>query len=935
DITSLQEVVVVGYGTQEKVNVTGAVGTVKAADLVKVPSPNVSEVMIGKVPGLFSMQSQGVPGADYANLSIRGFGEPLVLVDGVQTSWTRIDPNDIESISVLKDASAAIYGARAGNGVILITTKRGTSAEPVISYTGNYTLQQPTTVPEFVSSGQYAEMLHEGELNSALPFTYTEEEIQKFKDGTDPDYVNANWYKAAFKNWAPMQTHNLSVKGGSVKVKYFMSAGYLDQSSIYKSDDLTFRRYNARSNVDVQITDRLSASVDLSYRNETRLAPQTSLRDIWINLKTALPMWSPTLPDPSKGGAYSGFLERSPVAQTHRDMTGFDDDVQQYFMGRFNLKYDVPGIEGMNVNAALNYTVNNTFTKTQDRPFDVLSYDYSADEYTQWGTNGANSLKETMSQYTQLYPMISLNYDRSFGNHSVQGLLLSEWISTDYNFLSAGRVDLLSVEVPYLFAGSPDNLTNNGGAIKTGRASYVGRINYGFKNRYLLEGTFRYDASHKFSPDSRWGFFPSVSAGWRIAEESFIKDNVTWIDDLKIRASYSMSGNDNVEAFKYLTGYEILGATSSVYVFGSDVYRLIRNTGLANPDITWLDMTTYNVGLDATFLNGLIGIEFDLFQRVTDNIFGKPQNAYPSTFGAILPELNINTTEDRGFELTLSHRKNIGQNLNYSVAFMGSLAREKYKSWSESAYDDADEIRIYQRTGKYSNRWIGYLSDGIFMDQSEIDSHPVNQDQADNSTLRPGDIKYIDLNSDGLIDWRDQDEIGYGEFPDVSYGVNLQVQYKGFSLTALFQGASMFNSMISDALRGPLQNLGNPFQFQYKYRWQPDPNNPDVNINSLARLPAVLGDGVGTNTNNNKASDFWLQDATYLRLKNVNLTYAVPSALTDRIGMKAVNVYIAGSNLLTWSKLGIYKSSVDPEMTGYEKFYPPVKTVALGLYITL
>ncbi|MEX2233738.1 MAG: SusC/RagA family TonB-linked outer membrane protein [Cyclobacteriaceae bacterium] len=421
DITSLQEVVVVGYGTQEKVNVTGAVGTVKAADLVKVPSPNVSEVMIGKVPGLFSMQSQGVPGADYANLSIRGFGEPLVLVDGVQTSWTRIDPNDIESISVLKDASAAIYGARAGNGVILITTKRGTSAQPVISYTGNYTLQQPTTVPEFVSSGKYAEMLHEGELNSALPFTYTEEEIQKFKDGTDPDYVNANWYKAAFKNWAPMQTHNLSVKGGSVKVKYFMSAGYLDQASIYKSDDLTFRRYNARSNVDVQITDRLSASVDLSYRNETRLAPQTSLRDIWINLKTALPMWSPTLPDPSKGGAYSGFLERSPVAQTHRDMTGFDDDVQQYFMGRFNLKYDVPGIEGMNVNAALNYTVNNTFTKTQDRPFDVLSYDYSADEYTQWGTNGANSLKETMSQYTQLNPMIYQNYDRSFANHSVHG----------------------------------------------------------------------------------------------------------------------------------------------------------------------------------------------------------------------------------------------------------------------------------------------------------------------------------------------------------------------------------------------------------------------------------------------------------------------------------------------------------------------------------
>ena len=935
DMTSLEEVVVVGYGTQEKVNVTGAVATVKSEDLVKVPSPNVSEVMIGKVPGLFSMQSQGVPGNDYANLSIRGFGEPLVLVDGVQTSWTRLDPNEIESVSVLKDASAAIYGARAGNGVILITTKRGTSAQPSVSYTGNYTLQQPTTVPEFVSSGKYAEMLYEGELNSALPFTYTAEDIQKFKDGTDPDYVNENWYDAAFKKWAPMQTHNLSVRGGSEKVKYFMSLGYLDQSSIYKSDDLSFKRYNARSNVDVQITDNLSASIDLSYRNESRLAPETSLRNIWINLKTALPMWSATLPDPGRGGAYSGFLERSPVAQTIRDMTGFNDDLQRYFMGRFNLKYRIPGVEGLDLNAAVNYTLNNTFTKIQDRPFAVLSYDYSVDEYTSWGTNGTNSLNETMSQNTQIYPLISLNYDRKFGDHSVQGLLLNEWITTNYDFLSAGRVDLLSVEVPYLFAGSTDNLTNNGGAIKTARVSYVGRVNYSYKEKYLLEGTFRYDASHKFAPDSRWGFFPSVSAGWRLAEEPFIKDNVSWIDDLKLRASFSMSGNDNVEAFKYLTGYEILGATNSVYVFGPDVYRLIRNTGLANPDITWLDMSTYNIGLDAAFFRGKLGIEFDVFQRITDNIFGQPRNTYPSTFGAILPELNINSTEDRGFELTLSHRNSIGSDFRYNISLMGSLAREKYKSWSESDYNDPDEIRIYQRTGKYTNRWIGYLSNGIFMDQSEIDNHAVDQDQAANSTLRPGDIKYIDLNEDGIIDWRDQDEIGYGDFPDLSYGMNLQIQYKGFSLTALFQGASMFNSMIADALRGPLQNLGNPFEFQYKYRWQPDPNNLDVNINPLARLPAVLGDGVGTTTNNNKASDFWLQDATYLRLRNVNLNYAISRTITERIGLKDVNVYVAGSNLLTWSKLGIYKSSVDPEMTGYEKFYPPVKTIALGLNITL
>jgi len=264
-----------------------------------------------------------------------------------------------------------------------------------------------------------------------------------------------------------------------------------------------------------------------------------------------------------------------------------------------------------------------------------------------------------------------------------------------------------------------------------------------------------------------------------------------------------------------------------------------------------------------------------------------------------------------------------------------SIAREKYRRWSESPYDDPDEIRIYQLTGKYTNRWIGYKSDGIFMSQEEIDNHSVDQDQAGNSTLRPGDIKYLDLNNDNIIDWKDQDEIGYGTFPDLTYALNLQMQYKGFGLTALFQGASMFNSMIADALRGPLQNLGNPFDFQHKYRWQPDPENPDVNINPDAKLPAILGDGTGTNTNNNKPSDFWLKDATYLRLKNLNLSYSIPQEATQKIGIQDVNIYVAGSNLFTLSRMGIYKNSVDAESTGYQKFYPPVKTISLGLKLTL
>lgn len=932
DIKSLEEIVVVGYGIQEKMNLTGSVSTVQSKDIVKVPSANVSGVLTGKAPGLLTKQSAGVPGADYTTLSIRGFDEPLVLVDGIETSWTRLDPNEIESISVLKDASAAVYGSRAGNGVILITTKRGTTDRATVTYSGSYTVQDPTTIPEFVSSWKYAEMLREGELNSGIPTTYSEEDIQKFRDGNDPDYVNENWYDATFIDWAPMQSHNLGVRGGTDKVKFYLTAGFLDQSSIYKSGDLSFKRYNARSNVDVQVTDRLSASFDLSYRNELRYAPETTLDNIWINLKTAMPVYSATLPDPSRGGAYSGFLERSPYAQTIRKMTGFNDDFQRYLTGKISVNYKVPGIEGLEAQAALNYAINNIHRKIQDRPFDILSYDHENDLYVSHGSNGANSLSETFSEYTQLYPLVSLTYNRKFGQHDVKALLLAEGIDTDYSFVTSDKRDLLSLEIPYMYVGSPENVKVDGNARETGRVSSVGRLNYAFNEKYLLEGTFRFDASHKFPKNSRWGFFPSVSAGWRLSEEPFIKDNVSWIDDVKLRASFSQTGDDNVGDFKYLTGFGILDGAGELYVFGSNVYRLIRNTGLPNPDITWLSMTNYNAGIDASFMQGLVGFEFDVFHRIVDGLFAEPLDQYPTTFGAELPRLNINSTQDRGFDLLFKHKNQVGRDFNYSIAATVTYAREKYRKWAESPYTDPDQIRIDKLEGNYTNRWIGYKSDGIFMSQEEIDNHYIDQDEQGNVSLKPGDIRYVDLNNDSLINWRDQDVIGYGDFPDLTYGLDMQVQYKGFSLSALFQGASMFNSMISDVLRGPLQNLSVPFDYQYKYRWQPDPDNPGVNINPDARLPRLLGEGVGTNTNNNKASDFWLQDATYLRLKNLNISYTLPQSISGRTN---INVYLAGSNLITLSKLGIYKKSVDPEMTQYQKFYPPVKTVSLGVNVTL
>jgi TonB-linked SusC/RagA family outer membrane protein len=938
-LVGLDEVVVVGYAAQKKVNLTGSVATIDGDAIAEVPTANMGQALTGRAPGLITRQNQGVPGNEALQLSIRGFDAPLVLVDGIETDWARLDPNEIGSISILKDASAAIYGARAGNGVILVTTKRGSKEIPTITYSGDVSFQEPTILPQRVDSWQFATLLREGEFNQDLEYTYTEEEIQIFKDGNNPDYPNTDWHEECFRHWAPMHTHNLGVSGGTEKVRYFLSTGYLNQGSLYDSGDLSFSRYNIRSNVDASITESLQVSLDIAYRMEIRDSPETDLGTNWTDLNLARPERQPFIPDPELGAPYAGFNVRTPVAQTQKFYTGFKDDRREYITGTINLAYKIPGIEGLVANARLNALFNNTYLKTQDKPFEVLDYDYAADAYSSIGVNGRNTLTEEYTNHTQFYPMITLNYDRVFGDHSVTALLLGEWIDTETIYTSAGKLDLLSLDLPYLFAGSPDNVTANGYTYETGRVSYAGRLNYNYKGKYLLEGTFRADASHKFPEDSRWGFFPSVSAGWRLSDEAFMS-GLTWMDNLKLRASYSQSGMDNVEAFKYLTGYTIRTGVynevpdgTELYVFGSDAYRLIENTGMPNPDITWLTMTNYNVGLEGTFLKGLIGFEFDVFYRITDGIFGQPLESYPSTFGAILPELNLNSTDDRGFEIMLSHRNRVSQDFFYSIKGFFGLAREKYRDWSEPEYDDEDEVRVFQLEGNYTNRRVGYLSDGIFMSQAEIDEHTVDQDQAGNVTLMPGDIKYIDLNDDEVIDWRDQDEIGYSGFPDATYALDLTATYKGFTLAALFQGAALFD-MYNEI--HPFVNYSSPWDFHWDYRWQPDPNDKTVNINPDAQLPAMLGDGVGRNPNNEKYSDFWVQNASYFRLKHISLSYSLPKNWLNSIGIKDIQLNISGTNLITFSGMGIFKNSIDPEaVSSSGRFYPPVKTVSLGLKMTI
>ena len=538
---------------------------------------------------------------------------------------------------------------------------------------------------------------------------------------------------------------------------------------------------------------------------------------------------------------------------------------------------------------------------------------------------------------TQIYPLISLNYDKSFGNHNIKVLALHEQITRKFSQFNAGRLDLLSTAIPELFIGSTNNQTNNGfSGSDIGRKSYVGRLNYIFKDKYLFEATFRADGNVLFSPERRWGYFPSFSAGWVLSEESFMNmGSGGALDFLKLRASFSQLGDDTangLNGFDYLTGYEL---QNPIILDDGTAFPTIRTRGLVNRLLTWEEMTVYNVGLEAVLWNGKLSLEAELFYRKREGIIAQNIEDVPSTFGADLPVVNINSQDNRGIELSAVYQERVGD-LRIELAPNFSLARSRWLDVkSQEAFEDPDQKRLFGLDGNRVNRFVGYLTDGIFMSQAEIDNHPVVQDDNENTTLRPGDIRYIDRDGDGELTFRDQDVIGYAQgIPEMVYGMNIALEYKNFRLSALIQGASKFSINISGSARSMFSNQSIPLTYHYDLRWQPDPNNPGVNVNPNAELPAATQ---SPSFNNGRNSDFWLRDVTYFRLKNLNLSYSVPKNFLGNSGVDQAQIYVAGENLLLSTNLGIYKNSFDPEFQpgSPSRRLPITKSLAVGVRITL
>ncbi len=944
DVQQLSELVVVGYATQKKVNLTGAVSSINSEDIKQAPVSSVAQSMMGRMPGMIMKNISGQPGNfDAVKFSVRGFGSPLLIIDGMPANneqFVQLDPNDVENISVLKDAaSAAVYGARAGNGVILVTTKRGKSLKPQISYSGNYSLQAFTNPPEFASSYELAVMENIGYLNeNKLPYKWSDEQIQKFKDGSDPAYPNTDWFNEVFLKYAPQSQHNLSIQGGTENVKYFISGGYLSQDGMYRSGDLYYKRYNLRSNVDVNITKKFSIGTDLSINASDINSPpydmgRGSNPGVYHSILRSQPYWPKQFPDPTKV-PFSGYM--NPVYMSDSDYSGYKNTNR--VLGDVKLKFAYILPLGFEAKAVLNYKRSYFINKERRREFQIYTYDYGSDVYTLRQNNtfsdsrDAKSLLQSTDIVNEINQQYFLTWKGNFGKHNLSALGVWEINTSNYNNMSAWRL-AYDNNLEYLFAGPDLNKDNNGSAGEDGRMGYITRFNYDYSGKYLFEFNSRYDGSSRFSPENRWGFFPSVSLGWRISEEGFFKNKVPLISNLKLRGSLGKSGFDNIAQYEYLDLFRF----SNKYIFDQNLERSIQYNVVSNASSTWEKMTTQDIGLDLGLWDNSLTFEFDWFYRERSDVLTQLSGSVPDVVGAKMPKLNYSKYDNRGFDLMVTYKNSAFNDFNYEVSGNFTWTREKTILTDQPVYANEEERRRKELNGQWTNRLWGYQSDGLFKTQEEIETW-ADQDGKNNATILPGDIKYKDVNGDGKIDDADQTIIGRGSTPEILFGVNVNLSYKGFDLNMLWQGATNFNynlMLVQETFR-PFYADSWMWKFWYKEAWTPE--NPWTGAQRNGYYPRYRSDQTSRNHSNwNKDSDYWMTDATYVRLKTIELGYTFSPRLLKVLKVDKFRVYVSGYNLLTFSSCDLLdpEIEVDRNVVPYPgMYYPQTKVYNVGVTLT-
>ena len=941
DLVALDSVVVIGYGTQKKVNLTGAVSTVPVKTLQEAPVTNFSNTLAGRLPGVIAINGSGEPGADGSSILIRGNhslnnNAPLVVVDGVPTPseiLERINPNDIENISVLKDATASIYGSESANGVILITTKQGRknqSAQVTLNLNQGY--NQPSRIPKMAGAIDYMEMLNEAAIYHGTTAQFSKETIEAYKDpNRDPWlYPSTDWFNEGLKKLSPQTNGNLSVQGGTAALTYFLSLGGPTQDGYYKQSATRYNQFNIRSNITSQVSKNIKIGLNLSGRKEDRNFPTVSAGQIFRMLMRGRPtdpaFFPNGLPGPDQEGGNQPVVTGTPA-------TGYDHNQRYYMTGNLSLDITIPGVEGLSIRGLLSYNKQFQEVKVWKTPWNLYTFDKQAyinndmqdpESFLTAFSAGPTdpSLSQNYYQEQKILENIVANYKRSFGDHDITLMGGAESQRFNDNTFNAFRRNYISTSISELFAGSQENWTNNGSSAKGSRVSYFGRIDYAYQHKYLFQIVGRYDGSYLFPENKRFGFFPAFSGGWRISEEPFFKNSVSFVDELKIRGSWGKTGNDItnpdalVEAQQYYSGFQF----GSGYVLGIDqIAQNIAPTYVANPYITWERANQFNVGIDGALLKNKLSFTVDYWNQLRSGILIARNASVPQSTGLTLPKENLGKVKSWGYDGNITLNQKLNEDLSFNVSLNAGYSTTKIIFWDEPPGSPAYQVS----TGKKISTGLYYKAIGIFQNEKQVEDYPHW------NGARPGDVIFEDVDGNGVINADDRIRVNKNTTPVWTGGISLGLNWKQLSARIFFQGSAGDVQYVSTE-SGDIGNYLAEFASQ---RWRPDPDD----LTGMTAAGGATYSGPRTfdrgdtywTTNNNT---YFLRSTDYIRLKSVEIGYNLPHTLLKKLGgINDFRIYVNGYNLLTWDKFKI----MDPEASNAAgDYYPQTRVYNIGFNLT-
>lgn len=912
--TGLNQLVVVGYGTQKKIDITGSIASIGSEELNKRSVTQASQLLAGELSGVTGSQSSGKPGGDDASIVVRGLGtfsgagtSPLVIVDGIPASINSVNPNDIESISVLKDAaSASIYGSRAANGVVLIKTKGGKKEKMQVSYNFYVGKNEPTALPQYVDSWTYAEMYNEALHNQGLGSRYTDEDIEKFKSGQYPDeFPNVHHADDLFHSGSGLQLkHNLELSGGAGNTQYLFSAGYLKQDGIVKK--VSYDRYDLRLNLHSSLRDNLQ----LDVRSYTFFDNSNEPAMLWENQVTGLDgimraavSFPATIPGRKSDGTYGTYMGH-PTAEAGIDSRSFNKNKNSYFQNNVSLEWEP--VKSLKVTGRVAYE----WTYGRGDAYGA-SYDWDTLD-----VQGPSQLNVTTSQNRNLSLQLLMDYEKAFGDHHLHILGGASQIVNDNESLGAYREDFINSQLYVLNAASTTNDENYGTGYTTKLRSFFGRIDYSYKDKYLLQANLRDDGSSRFAEGHRYGLFPSLSVGWVISQEDFFK--VPWIESLKIRGSYGLLGNQQIGNYPYQQTLDL----NQLYDIGlPEVIKPgVALTTLPSNNISWETTSVIDEGLDANLFDGRLNITLDHYYKKTYNILY--HLTVSNVLGMGVSERNAGAVRNDGWDFEVTYRNSIG-GFNYSIRPTFSINNNKVLSLAGVEQDIAQGLFI----GQPLSSIYGYRSDGLFIDQHDIDNYPTQFYDTKPGYPRYEDISGPDGKPDGKVDPQyDRTVIG-NTFPKYSYGMGIGADFKNFDFYAFLQGQGGYQRQISGTQLA-LNNNGNIEQWQVDNRWTTE--DPDRN----AKYPRLeIQSGIDPPWGGSSV-DYWIRDASFLRIKDIQIGYNIPKRLLDKTFISQFRIYLKAQNIVTFDS---YYQGWDPEMLpgGYENssYYPPTRQWIFGVNV--